>query len=89
MWEKTHLPDELDSMPESYFISSIEEFQYDTPELLKKGQKITKIYPGDTFAKGYNFGFTKDPEKNIPLVKVIGWNQTKKSMIYLMSLASF
>jgi hypothetical protein len=49
-------------------------FKYDTPELLKKAQKITKIYLGDIFAKGYNFGFTKDPEKNIPLVKVIGWD---------------
>ena len=56
----------------------VEEFKYDTPELLKRGQKITKIYPGDTFAKGYNFGFTKDPQKNIPIVMVIGWDQTKK-----------
>ncbi len=61
--KKTHLPNELDRMSESHFISSVEKFKYDTPELLKKGQEITKIYPGDIFAKGYNFGFTKDPEK--------------------------
>lgn len=84
VWEKTHLPDELETMPESYFIANVEEFQYDTPELLKKAQKISKIYPGENFAKGYNFGFTKDPQKNIPLVMVIGWDQSKKNMIYLM-----
>lgn len=84
VWEKTHLPDELETMPESYFIANVEEFQYDTPELLKKAQKIAQIYPGDSFAKGYNFGFTKDPQKNIPLVIVIGWDKSKKNMIYLM-----
>ncbi|WP_245844042.1 hypothetical protein [Oceanobacillus rekensis] len=84
VWGETHLPNELDSMPENYFISNVKEFKYDTPKLLKKSQKITKIYPGDTFAKGYNFGFTKDPKKNFPLVMVIGWDETKKSMIYLM-----
>ena len=84
VYKETHLPNELDSMPEIYFISNVEEFKHDTPELLKKGQKITEICPGDTFAKGYNFGFTKDPQKKIPLVKVIGWDQSRKSMIYLM-----
>lgn len=79
-----HLPDELDSMPKSSFISDAENFKYDTPELLKKGQKITNIYPGDTFAKGYNFGFKKDPKKDSPLVMVIGWDKARKNMIYLM-----
>jgi len=82
--ETAYLPDELDRMPASHFISSIEEFNYDTPELLQKGQKLTKIYPGDLFAKGYNFGFTKDPQKSNPLVMVIGWDELKKNMIYLM-----
>lgn len=82
--EKVHLPNELETMSESYFISNVEGFQYDTPELLNKAQKIDEIYPGDTFAKGYNFGFTKDPQKNIPLVMVIGWDESKKNMIYLM-----
>ncbi len=81
--EKAYLPNELDSMPENHFISNIEEFKYDTPELLKRGKEITEIYPGDIFAKGYNFGFTKDPQKNIPLVMVIGWDQSRKNMIYL------
>lgn len=81
--ETAYLPDELDRMPESYFISGVEDFKYDTPVLLKKGQKFTKIYPGDIFAKGYNFGFTKDPQKNISLVMVIGWDKPKKNMIYL------
>ncbi|WP_407268491.1 hypothetical protein [Radiobacillus sp. PE A8.2] len=84
VWKTKHFPNELDSMPKNYFIFNIEEFKYDTPELLKNGKKITKIYPGDIFAKGYNFGIKKDPDKNIPLVMVIGWNETKKSMIYLL-----
>ncbi|WP_432355598.1 hypothetical protein [Sporosarcina sp. A2] len=82
--DKVHLPNELKPMTKSHFISRVEEFKYDTPELLKKAQKITEIYPGDTFAKGYNFGFTKDPEKNFPLVMIIGWDRAKKNMIYSM-----
>lgn len=80
--DKVHLPNELDAMSKDHFISSVAEFKYDTPELLKKAQKFTKIYPGDTFAKGYNFGFTKDPQKDFPHVLIIGWNQAKKNMIY-------
>ncbi|MEY2373405.1 hypothetical protein [Lysinibacillus capsici] len=82
--DKVHVPNELNAMPKSHFISSVEEFKYDTPELLKRAQKITKIYPGDTFAKGYNFSFTKDSQKNIPIVMVIGWDQSKENMIYLL-----
>ena len=82
--DKVHVPDEMDAMPKSQFISKVEEFKYDTPELLKRAQKITKIYPGDTFAKGYNFSFTKDLQKNVPLVMVIGWDQAKENMVYLM-----
>ncbi|MFJ7407100.1 MULTISPECIES: hypothetical protein [unclassified Lysinibacillus] len=81
--ENAHVPAGLEVMPKSYFINSVGEFKFDTPELLKKGQKITKIFPGDTFAKGYNFIFTKDPQKNIPIVMVIGWDQDRKNMIYL------
>ncbi len=82
--EKLHLPEELKPMPESYFLSYVEEIQYDTPELLMKAQNLVQLYPGDTFAKGYNFGFTKDPQKNMPLVMVIGWDWSKQNMIYLL-----
>lgn len=82
--DKVHVPNEMDAMPKSQFISKVEDFKYDTPELLKVAQKSTKIYPGDTFAKGYNFGFTKHLQKNVPIVKVIGWDQSRKNMIYLM-----
>ncbi|WP_010093233.1 hypothetical protein [Ornithinibacillus scapharcae] len=83
IWGETHLPNELESMPDSYFVSDIKDFKFDSPELLEKSKKVTNIYPGDTFAKGYNYGFTKDPEKNIPLSMVIGWDESKKVMIYL------
>ncbi len=82
--DKAHSPNEFKPMSKNHFISSVEEFKYDTPELLKKAKKVTKIYPGDTFAKGYNFGFTKDPEKSFPFVMIIGWDQAKKNMIYSM-----
>ena len=82
--DKVHVPNETDALPKSQFISKVEEFKYDTPELLKRAQKITKIYPGDTFAKGYNFGFTRHLQKNVPIVMVIGWDQAKENMIYLM-----
>lgn len=80
--ETVHLPKELEKMSERYFISK-ETFTYDTPVLLIKGQIMAEIYPGDTFAKGYNFAFTKDPQKDLPLVMVIGWDQTLSRMIYL------
>ncbi|MGE7839800.1 hypothetical protein ACQKNX_03310 [Lysinibacillus sp. NPDC093712] len=41
--EKAHVPAGLEVMPKSYFIASVDEFKFDTPELLKKGQKNTKI----------------------------------------------
>jgi len=82
--DKVHLPNELDVMPENYFINSVKAFNYDSPDLLIRGKHMVEMYPGDLFAKGYNFGFTKDPVKDIALVKVIGWNRSKKSMIYLM-----
>ena len=82
--DKVHVPNEMDALPKSQFTSKVEEFKYDTPELLKRAQKITKIYPGDTFAKGYNFGFTRHLQKNVPIVMVIGWDQAKENMIYLM-----
>ena len=82
--DKVLVPNEMDALPKSQFTSKVEEFKYDTPELLKRAQKITKIYPGDTFAKGYNFGFTRHLQKNVPIVMVIGWDQAKENMIYLM-----
>jgi hypothetical protein len=84
VWKTLLVPDEIKKLPENYFITDTKKIAYDTPGLLKKGKKITNLYPGDLFAKGYNFGVSKDPNKNIPLVLVIGWDKPKKSMIYLM-----
>lgn len=84
IWKTLLVPDEIKKLPENYFITDTEEISYDTPELLQKGREITNLYPGDEFAKGYNFGITKDPQKNITLVMVIGWDKSRKSMIYLM-----
>ncbi|GAA0293621.1 hypothetical protein GGQ92_000037 [Gracilibacillus halotolerans] len=83
VWKTLHLPNELDAMPDNFFITDIQEFEHDTPELLEKAQQITKLYPGDVFAKGFNFGFSKDPEKNIPIAMVIGWDKSIKNMVYL------
>lgn len=83
--EHAVFPNEGDEFrPESYFITDLSEIKYDTPELLRKAKKITKLYPGDIFAKGYNFRITKGPGKNIILVKIIGWDKERKNMKYLM-----
>lgn len=44
----------------------LEDINFDSPELLKKALKIGSIYPGDGWAKGYNFMLRKDFETNIP-----------------------
>src|SRR5690606_8039222 len=63
--EHVEIPNEGDEdRPYSYFINDLSKIKYDSPELLKKAKKITNLYPGDIFAKGYNFGITKHPEKN-------------------------
>lgn len=64
----------------SYFVNDLSKIKYDTPKLLKKAKQTTKLYPGTVFAKGYNFGLVKDPDKNIILVKVIGWDKKREKM---------
>jgi len=82
--ERVDLPNEGEPRPESYFVKDLSKINYDTPELLGKAKKITNLYPGDVFAKGYNFGITKDPEKDIVLIKIIGWDEERKNMKYLL-----
>lgn len=82
--EYLEIPNEGDEdRPYSYFINDLSKINYDSPELLKKAKKITNLYPGDIFAKGYNFGITKHPEKNLILVKIIGWDKERKNIIYV------
>lgn len=66
--------------PKKDFIS-LEDIKYDSPELLKKALKIGNINPGKDWAKGYNFMLIKEPETNIPLLIVIGWNKELDSMV--------
>lgn len=67
-------------MPKNYFIDDLSEIKFDTPELLKKAKEITELYPGDNWAKGYNFGISKDIEKNVILIDIIGWNKQRDKM---------
>lgn len=66
--------------PKKDFIA-LEDIKYDSPELLKKALKIGNIDPGKDWAKGYNFMLIKDPETNITLLIVIGWNKELDSMV--------
>lgn len=65
--------------PKNEFIN-FTEIKYDSPELLEKALAIGGIYPGEEWAKGYNFLLRKDKEKNIPVLFVIGWNRDQKVM---------
>lgn len=65
--------------PKSEFIK-LDEIKYDSPELLKKALEMGDIYPGENWAKGYNFMLRKDTEKGIPLLLVIGWNNDQTEM---------
>lgn len=82
--EHVELPDEGEIRPKSYFVEDLSKIKYDTPELLKKAKEITDLYPGDLFAKGYNFGITTDPENNVVLIKIVGWNKERKNMKYIL-----
>ncbi|WP_077706268.1 hypothetical protein [Virgibacillus dokdonensis] len=83
--EHVAFPNEGEELrPKEYFITNLSEIKYDTTELLKKAKSLTNLYPGDVFAKGYNFGITKDPRKNIILIKIIGWDKARKKMKYLL-----
>lgn len=82
--ERLEIPNEGDeNRPYSYFINDLSKINYDSPELLKKAKKITNLYPGDIFAKGYNFGITKHPEEGLILIKIIGWDKERKNIIYV------
>lgn len=59
---------------------TLEDIKHDSPQLLKKALELGKINPGKDWAKGYNFMLRKDPESNIPLMLVIGWNKDLKNM---------
>lgn len=73
----TH-PDES-PYPKKEFIQ-MKDIKYDSPELLKKALKIGNVYPGKDWAKGYNFMLSKDTERNINLLLVIGWNSDQTKM---------
>ena len=49
--------------------------------MLKKALKLNAINPGNDWAKGYNFIIRKDPETNITLMLVIGWNKELDNMV--------
>lgn len=79
--ESVELTSKGDSpQPKKFFIENLLEIKFDTPELLKKAKKITDLYPGKTWAKGYNFGISKDAEKNVVLIEIIGWNKKRDKM---------
>ncbi|MBB2482641.1 hypothetical protein H5P36_20950 [Bacillus sp. APMAM] len=59
----------------------LSDVKYDSPQLLKKALEKGGIHPGKDWAKGYNFMLTKDPETNITLMLVIGWNSEYKKMV--------
>jgi hypothetical protein len=58
----------------------LSEINYDSPDFLKRALKMGSIYPGNDWAKGYNFWLRKDPERNINLLLVIGWNSDQTKM---------
>ncbi|MFJ5563131.1 hypothetical protein [Lysinibacillus xylanilyticus] len=65
--------------PQKEFIQ-MNDMKYDSPELLQKSLKMCSIYPGNDWAKGYNFMLIKDTERNVPLLLVIGWNRDQTKM---------
>ncbi|MFJ8090080.1 hypothetical protein ACIQ7N_17990 [Lysinibacillus sp. NPDC095746] len=65
--------------PKKEFIQ-MKDIQYDSPELLQKALKIGGIYPGENWAKGYNFMLRKDIERNVTILLIIGWNSDQTKM---------
>jgi len=59
----------------------LEDIKYDSPQLLKKALKLDAINPGNDWAKGYSFIIRKDPETDISLMLVIGWNKELDNMV--------
>lgn len=82
--EHVELPDEGIIHPENHFIDDLSKIKHDSPELLEKAKKLTDLYPGDLFAKGYNFGVTNDPKNGTVVIKVVGWDKALKSMKYVL-----
>lgn len=58
----------------------LKNINYDSPELLKKALEMGSIYPGKNWAKGYNFIISKDRERNITFISIIGWNSDQTKM---------
>ncbi|MGE8080961.1 hypothetical protein [Peribacillus loiseleuriae] len=60
----------------------LSDIKYDSPQLLKKAKDLTELYPGNEWAKGYNFEITKatDSVKNIVVIIVYGWKKNYKKM---------
>lgn len=65
--------------PKKDFIA-LEDIKYDSPELLKKALKMGNVYPGKDWAKGYNFMLIKNPETNITMMLMVGWNSDGTEM---------
>ncbi|SDM58937.1 hypothetical protein SAMN05518871_101611 [Psychrobacillus sp. OK028] len=65
--------------PKKDFIA-LEDIKYDSPELLKKALKMGNVYPDKDWAKGYNFMLIKNPETNITMMLVVGWNSDGTEM---------
>lgn len=70
------------------FITDLSEIKFDSPELLKKAISTTKLYPSDTWEKGYIFGISKDTEKDVILIKIIGWDKKEEKVKGLQFNAS-
>lgn len=79
--DTNNLTNQLDSpYPKKEFIT-LDDINYDSPQLLKKALKLDAINPGKDWAKGYNFMITKDPVTNVTLMLVIGWNKELENMV--------
>lgn len=62
-------------------LAVLKDINYDSPELLKKALQLNAINPGNDWAKGYSFIIRKDPETNITLMLVVGWNKELDNMV--------
>jgi hypothetical protein len=69
-----------DPYPKNVLIK-LSDINYDSPQLLKKALEKGGIHPGKEWAKGYNFILSRDPETNITVMSVIGWNSDRKKMV--------
>lgn len=79
--ERADITDEsVPPLSKVYFITDISKIKFDSPELLKKAISTTKLYPSETWMKGYTLGISKDIEKDIILIKIIGWDKNEEKM---------